>query len=103
MLAKGKGFISIEEFRGMFNLPEDAEITSVNVRNGIIEFEMLSAEEVDGKFVKTEFDYEDIRRFRLINKYKAEKITNMFKVDAEDTSRLVIWRECDADIKKGGK
>lgn len=73
MLAKGKGAISVERFREMFDLPEDAEIINVAVVNGDIIFEMLSSEEVKGKFIKDVYGYGNIRRFRLEPKERSAK------------------------------
>lgn len=64
MLARGRGVISVEDFRAMFNLPKDSEIIGFDVNNGEIEFFMISSEEVEGKFVITE-SFDNLRRFRL--------------------------------------
>lgn len=70
MLAKGKGYLHIEDFRKMFDLPEDAEITRVEVTDGTIVFHMVSAEEEKEKrvkFFKTKYS-EAMRRYNMINK-----------------------------------
>lgn len=68
MLAKARGTLTMEEFREMFNLPNDAEIYDVSIENGMLEFKMFSAEEFEGKFVKHNEDFGLIRRFRLTRK-----------------------------------
>lgn len=65
MLAKGKGIINVEKFREMFDLPEDTEVVNIRVEGNEIVFEMISAEEVEGKFIIDEYGYENIRKFRL--------------------------------------
>lgn len=86
MLAKGKGAISIDEFRKLFNLPEDAEVINVKIEGNEIIFEMLSAEAVKGKFIVDEYGYGNIRRFRL----KANLEINTEKRDAKDITEEIL-------------
>lgn len=54
----------------MFDLPEDAEITNIAVVDGMIIFEMVSAEESKDKrvkFIKTEHNGM-IRRYNMVKK-----------------------------------
>lgn len=71
MLAKGKGYISMEDFRKIFDLPEDAEIVNVDILDGNVVFKMLSAEEVEGKFSK-------VRSYSLMRKFKLNKDDDLY-------------------------
>lgn len=65
-LARRRAILGVMEFKEMFDLPKDAEIINIKIEDGIIEFEMLSAEEHDG-FVKADM-HNLIRRTRLVRK-----------------------------------
>lgn len=63
MFARGLGFITYEDLKDMFELPEDSEIIDVKMGNAGVEFNIISKEEIKGKTYLVPRGY-GVRRFR---------------------------------------
>lgn len=98
VLAKGRGIIYIDKFREMFDLPEDAEIMNLKYENGAIVFEMVSAEEVKGKFIKG-VEFSQLRRVRLVDRY--EKLIASKLIENDSKSIQVIARVKNEKLQTG--
>lgn len=63
MLARGKGFMTMEMLRSLFGLPEDAEIVRMEFVSGGVEFHIVSKDAIERKTFVTD-EYNMVRRFR---------------------------------------
>lgn len=69
MIAKGKVGLSVDKLKELFNLPEEIEILSVSVENGLVEFNIASRDPI-GRLTIDVPDWNNLR----INRVPREKI-----------------------------
>ena len=95
MLARGKGFISMEELKNLFGLPEDSEIVRVNISDEGVEFVVVSAEPIEKKTHITEYPH-SVRRFRIkegvanIINNKFEIVTRVNEANADEIAKEIM-------------
>lgn len=64
MLARGRGFMTMEMLKSLFGLPEDAEIVRIEFVMGGVEFHVVSKEPIERKTYVVADEMMMTRRFR---------------------------------------